>query len=102
MHAWAESINFLTERLLPTPRQMVGRGGSGGGGGKRGLFPALSRQVLSVSSWFRIPEQVRVCKRRELSMDGWMDGILSIVCVPCTTLTVGYTHTYAFVCTNRA
>lgn len=31
---------------------------SSGGGGKRGLLPALSRQVLSVSSWFRIPEQV--------------------------------------------
>lgn len=31
-----------------------------GGGGKRGLWqlPRLSRQVLSVSSWFRIPEQV--------------------------------------------
>lgn len=50
---------------------MVAATGSSGAR-KRGL-PAFSRHVLSVSSWFRIPEQVRVCLRFDSIDQGLLD-----------------------------
>lgn len=66
-------------------QQMAGGGPSSGGGGKRGLLPALSKQVLSVSSWFRIPEQVHARIRGRVDTTAIAAGMPNSITINKTT-----------------